>query len=428
MNPMPFVKRNTPMTTHAVYRRRIFHAVWACLFLVVSLSAAQAQQGSDWPHWLGPVGDGISPETGWNAQWTDDEPKVAWRADIGIGFSSTAAAGEHVYAMGYSGNGETVHCFNADTGEIVWQHRYPGKKVATLHEGGPGSTPAVHEGKVYTVGKEGQLFCLNAEDGSVVWSSDLRKLTGQNTPKWGFTGSPVIVGDQVIYQAGPTVALNKDTGKPIWRSNEYDPAYSTPAVFDQNGNTGLAVLNSYGVVLLNANNGKELARYPWETRFDTNATTPIVTDDKVFVSTGYNRGCTLLRMQRGQLQPIYENQNMSNHMNNSILYKGHLYGFDGNSHQNRRVELVCMELDTGKVKWRKRGLGCGSLLISDGKMIILSDEGTLVTAEATPAGYNEISRAKVLDGKCWSMPILSHGRVYARTAEGEFVCVDLRKD
>ncbi|QNN21649.1 PQQ-binding-like beta-propeller repeat protein [Planctomycetales bacterium ZRK34] len=393
------------------------------------VAQAEPYQTVDWPHWLGPNYDGISPETGWQAKWDAGGPPIAWRANIGIGFSSVAVAGGKLYAIGYDDGHEIVHCFDAASGQVIWSQKYPGEKVDNMHEGGPGATPTVADGTVYTVGKQGQLHAFDADDGKVVWSSNLRKLTGRDrVPPWGYTGSAVVLGDTVYYQAGQTLALDRLTGKIKWMSTEYEPSYGTPQPFESNGHQALAVLNTWGLVLLDAATGRELSKYPWQTRFSTNATTPIVHNGQAFLSTGYKRGCTLVNIRPGRCEKVYENKDMSNHLNNSILLNGQLYGFDGNTHRNRLGELVCMNWSDGTVRWKQRGLGVGSLIISDGKMIILSDAGELITAEATPAGYREISRAKVLDGKCWISPVLSGGRIYCHNAAGELVCVDVRPE
>lgn len=387
---------------------------------------AGAAEGIDWPCWRGPEHDGISREVGWNANWPGGGPPVLWRANIGVGFGSFAVVGERVYVMGNAGGQETVYCFDAASGKEIWKHAYPADLVANMHEGGPGATPAVSDGKVYTVGKEGALLCLDAANGKVLWASDLRKLTGaRKPPAWGFTSSPLIDGDNVVYQAGPTIALDRNSGKPVWRSTEYKPAYSTPAPFDIDGKRGLAVLNSFGLVLLDAATGRELSQYPWKTSFDTNATTPIITGQTVFLSTGYGKGCTLLKIAPGKMQRVYENRSLANHMNTSVVLDEHVYGFDGNTHTGAPPELVCMELATGKENWRQSGMGAGSLLISDNKLLVLSETGELLAAPAKPDAFRPISKAKVINGKCWTVPVLSHARLYLRDAAGDLLCLDL---
>ncbi len=146
----------------------------------------------------------------------------------------------------------------------------------------------------------------------------------------------------------------------------------------------------------------------------------------LFISTGYNKGCALLKLADGELDLVYQNKKMRNHMNNCVLFNGCLYGFDGNSHNARLVNLVCMDCATGAVKWTYNGLGCGSLMLAADKLLVLSDEGELITALASPEGFWPLAHAQVLEGKCWTVPALSHGRIYCRNAAGDLECLDVR--
>ncbi|NQU20770.1 MAG: PQQ-like beta-propeller repeat protein [Candidatus Nealsonbacteria bacterium] len=387
---------------------------------------------NDWPNWLGPNADGISRETDWTAKWPADGPTTLWKKKVGIGFSSMAVATgadgtARVYTMGHRDGKEFVWCLDAETGDEIWSHSYAGKLVKNLHEGGPCATPTVDGDRVYTVGREGQLYCLDAADGKPVWSMDLQEEFGAELPAWGFTCSPVISGDVLIIEAGRTAALNKTTGKVIWQTALYPPGYGSPSLFIADGELRVAVLNNFGPMIVRADNGKEIVKDRWETAYKTNSTTPIVADGKVFISTGYDKGCALFDMADDKLDVVYTNKKMRNHFNNCVLLDGHLYGVDGNSNQSRNCKVVCTEFATGKVKWEHRGLGCGSLLIADGKLIILSDDGKLVTAAATPDAFRQIGSAQVLTGKCWTVPVLSHGRIYCRNTPGDLVCVDVRE-
>jgi outer membrane protein assembly factor BamB len=395
----------------------------AALCVVMAGATARAET-ADWPNWLGPDRNGISGEK--ELTWPAGGPAIAWRAKIGTGFSSIAVSGNRVVAMGNQTGLETLWCFDADSGKLNWKHAYKADLVDNLHEGGPCATPTIHDGKIYAVGKEGAFNCLQLADGKIVWQVDLRKELGVKVPEWGFTSSPVILGDKVILQAGPTVCLEQSTGKAIWKSTSEKPAYGTPTIFQHNGKTLLAVLNTTHLLVLDAADGKELAGVTWKTSFDTNAATPIVVGDKIWLSTGYDKGCALYEFTGDQLNPIYKNKAMRNHMNGSVLLDGHLYGFDGNSHRSELVDLVCLEMAGGTARWRQNGLGCGSLLIAAGKLLILSDEGTLVLAEAQTAGYKELGKIRVLEGRCWTMPTLAHGRVYCRNADGDLVCLDMK--
>lgn len=388
-------------------------------------SGQQAPPRPSWPHWLGPERDGISRETGWSCTWPPSGLPVRWTREIGIGFSSITCFEGYLYTMGYHQGEEVVHCLRADTGETVWSHHYRGELLDNLHDGGPGSTPAIDGDHVYTLGKSGQLYCLDRRTGEVQWHQEIQATLDVELPEWGFASSPVIRDDRLYLEVGRVVALQKQTGDTLWQSDKHTAGYGSAAILMWQGEPHLATLDCDGLRVLAADDGQPLAFVPWESRFDTNATTPIVRDDRIFISTAYDVGCGLFRMTPQGLELIYKNREMRNHFNNSILWNGLLFGFDGNSNLGRVVQLTCMDWQTGDVLWQQRGLGCGSLVIADGKLLILSEDGTLVVAEATREGYRELARSPFLEGRCWTVPTLVDGRIYGRNAVGKLVCVDL---
>lgn len=381
--------------------------------------------GFDWPNFLGPRRDGISAETGWSTKWPPKGPPELWRAHVGIGYSSLSAVGDRVFTMGHTQGEETVFCLNAQTGKTEWKHTYFCELVNNLHAGGPAATPTVDGDRVYTLSRGGHLFCFETATGKIVWQGNLRDELSLSIPEWGFTSSAVIHGDRVLFQAGAVIALNKATGKTIWKSDARRPAYGSPVVFKWQGQERIASLDTDGLVVLDAANGKTLAEQPWQTSYSTNSSTPIVAEDKLFISTGYGRGGALFRLTATSLEPLWENKNMANHFNNSVLWEGHLYGIDGNSHAASQCTLRCVEFATGELKWKQRGFGVGSLILADGKLIVLSDAGELALVAADPEKFELLARARVLDDECWTAPILARGRIYCRNTPGEVVCLSV---
>jgi outer membrane protein assembly factor BamB len=170
--------------------------------------------------------------------------------------------------------------------------------------------------------------------------------------------------------------------------------------------------------------GKELWRYPWVERWSINAADPILAGDQVFIST-FGRGCALLQLKADPPVVVWQNMNMGNHFNSCVFLDGYLYGIDGNTDRSEK-DLRCLDLKTGKVQWQYKGPGLGSLLAADGKLIVLSEKGELVIAEASPKSFQPLARAQVLGGKCWTPPVLSDGRIYCRNAQGTLVCLDVK--
>ncbi|MFK8114728.1 MAG: PQQ-binding-like beta-propeller repeat protein [Rubripirellula sp.] len=397
----------------------------AFCFTACSIANLADADAPAWPNWMGPHHDGISTEANWSTDWPDDGLKVDWQKEVGIGFSSVAIADNQLFTLGHAEGMETVFCFHALTGEEIWSHSYPSKLVANLYEGGPGSTPTIDGEHVLTVGKEGQLFCFRRSDGQVVWQRQLKDDLDVRLPEWGFNSSPFILGDQLILEAGRVVSYAKTTGDILWKSSKHPAGYGSAALFPSGDAPMIVTLDCDAVRVLQADDGSEVDSFPWPSPFRTNSTTPIVHEDSIFVSTGYQVGCGLFRLVDRKLELIYDNREMRNHFNNSILHQGHLYGFDGNSNLGRVVSLVCMNHETGEVAWRHRGLGCGSLMIAGDRLVLLSEDGQLVIATATPDDFRELARAKILEGRCWTIPVLLNGHVYARNAQGNLVSVSL---
>ena len=383
---------------------------------------------SDWPKWLGPNADGISYESEWKSSINDP----IWKSKVGVGFSAVSVANGKLYTIGHdgkkTGGQETVYCLNAENGKSIWTHSYKAPLLDYLHEGGPCSTPTVDGSTLYTISKHGLLHSYNAKDGKVIWEKDMMKEAGmKKPPEWGFAASPVILGNQLIIEAGATYSFDKKTGELNWKSKPYRPAYGTPILFQPNNKSIITVLKTDGLVLLDSTNGKTLAFENWETSYRTNASTPIIQGNRIFISTGYQRGCALYEWKYGKLNKVYENKVISTHMNHAILLDGFLYGFDGNVHMAGKKDFVCMEFETGREKWRvtDRGLMVGSLIAAGKRLIILGQRGELVFAMSNHEKFQEINRYQAIGGRCWTMPVLANGKLYLRNARGDLFCINL---
>ena len=245
--------------------------------------------------------------------------------------------------------------------------------------------------------------------------------------EWGFASSALIVGDHVIVEAAQTLAFNKTDGTPAWKSERYQPAYGSPTPFEFAGRALLATIKTDGLVILDAATGKTLAFEEWETRFNTNANTPIIRGDQIFISTGYQRGCALYRFTGDALEAIYTNRAMSNHMANCVLVGGQLYGFDGNTHTGQTRLLKCLDFNTGDERWAQAGLGIGAIGAAGGRLIILSEKGELVIAEADPEKFAPLKRAQVSSGRHWNVPVIANGFIYVRNAAGKLTAIDVRQ-
>jgi len=388
--------------------------------ILLALLLATLATAADWPAWRGPHRTGISAEKFSVTQWPATGPKQLWKTNVGIGCATVSIANGRLYTMGNHKDTDTVWCLDAATGKELWKHEYTEALSPKLYEGGPNATPTVDGDVVFTLSKSGKLFCLRADTGKVVWTKNLATDFAIKTPGWGHAGSALVSADKLILNS---IALDKTTGRLLWKADE-PPAYGSPIIAFNNL---VLLFNAKGLTLRDLATGKPVAHHPWKTSYNVNAATPIidpdtrvgVDGDKIFISSGYNRGATLLQFKGNTLTPLWENKKMRNQLSTSILWQGHLYGI------NEDV-FTCMEFATGEVKWTGgTGIRKGSLMMADGKLIILGDKGDLVIVEATPTAYKELARAKVLDGHCWSMPVLANGRIYCKTIPGDLVCLDV---
>lgn len=412
--------RDTDMTREslALLRRASLATV-----AVAAVLGGLTLSAEDWPRWRGPRVDGISTEKGWRAEWPAEGPKVLWKAGIGVGFSSMSVSQGRVFTMGNTDDVDTVFCFDAASGKVLWKHSYPCSAKDPNGYLGPRCTPTVDGNRVFSLSRNGHFFCLDAATGKVLWSKDFTKDYGAKPPTWGYAGSPHIEGDWVVTEVGgagtSVVAFNKTDGKEAWKAGDDPVAYSSIVGFEDQGQRCLAAFSAAAIVGRRARNGQELWRYPWKTSYDVNAATPIVHDGKVFVSSGYGKGCVLLDIAGGQAKPVWESKKMRNHVNSCILLDGHLYGFDEN-------QLKCLEWATGQEKWVERAYGKGSLTRVGDRFVLYSDRGRVATADLTPDGCKELAGFQVLTGKdTWAAPVLANGLLYCR-AGGDLACLDVR--
>jgi outer membrane protein assembly factor BamB len=393
----------------------------------LSVASADPKVVGQWPQWRGPNRDGWSRENGLLTKWPESGPKKLWQAPASVGYSNLAVAAGKAITVLQDAQDEAVVCWNAATGQEHWRYKYPGQYL-DMQGSGPRSTPAIDGDRVYTVGAKGMLSCVMVSNGELIWKHDLVQEFNGQTPRWGISFSPLVEGDLVFTNPGgpngtSVIAFNKITGDMAWKNLDDLPAYSSPIAATIAWKRQILFFTQTGLVSVTPEDGSLLWRFPWLTQFDANIATPIVMGNYVFISSGYNRGCAVLEIKKDsngafQAKSVYEHNRMRNHFATCVYYQDYLYGFDD-------ATLVCMNFRTGSIAWTKKDFKKGSLLIADGKLIILGESGTLALAEATPADYRQISSFQFSRGKCWTCPVLAEGRLYVRDEE-KIVCYELR--
>lgn len=410
--------------------------------LVLLLAAASAcpclhgqdsERPGDWPQWRGRNRDGISEEGGWPAAWPAQGPKVLWKRSVGTGYAAVSVVGSRIFTMGNDGRNDIVWCLDAATGAEVWNYSYPCRGGGS---GWPGARiqPLIDGNRLYTLSLKGHIHCLDAETGRVIWSQDAARELNAKGGRHGFSCHPLIEGDRIIFElgarGGSIVAFNKANGRVIWQAGGDACGHSSPVLFGDGDSRCVLIWTGAGLIGMDLRDGRTLWRFPSRIKHNCNIATPVVSGDRVFISSVYyDRGSALLRFSRGKPVVLWHSKAMQNHTGTCVLWRDHLYGFDGwvDAKKGGKGVLKCVNFKTGQVRWAKKGLGTGSLVLAGGRLVILSGRGELIVAQASTEGFRELARAKVLDGRCWTMPVLSRGRIYCRNYEGDLICLDLNR-
>lgn len=395
--------------------------------------------GADWPQWLGPNRDGISTETTQAA--LAQTPHPVWRASVGVGVSSVVVSNGRAFTMGHvrgprDRGTDTVYCFDAKTGAVVWTYAYDclSCKSQDVRFYGPRSTPTVDGHRVFTLSLEGHLFCFDAGSGKVLWSKELPRDFNGRIPVYGYCCSPLVYGDSLILELNAPdssyVALDKSKGDVIWQPAGGNVTCGSPVLTHIDGVDYVIFMGGGAVLGVDARTGTPLWRHStWGHAWMG----PVVSGNNIFVANASQpRGCGLIRIEAGKPTVVWEDRagKFQTLHCNSVIWQGHIYGFDntGTDYQGkdtRKSSLKCIEIDTGNTKWTRQGMGWGNLIVQDGKLIILREAGELVVAEAAPEAYEELLRTTVFGGQSWTVPAVVEGRLYCRNNAGEVVCLQL---
>ncbi len=389
---------------------------------LVALSAF----GADWPQWRGDSRRDHSPDKGLLAQWPQEGPKQVWSFNnAGSGYAGFAIAKDSLFTMGLRDGMEFLIAVNASTGKELWSSS-AGQKYPNGWGDGPRMTPTVDGDRVFAIGGQGLLICVEAKNGKLIWSKNLVTDLGGQLQDWGYTESPLVVGDIVICTPGgpqgTLAGLDKSSGAVRWRTSGLtDKAqYSSPILIQHEGQPQVVQLVMNRFFGVSPKDGSVL----WKKDFPGRVAvipTPIYEDGIVYVTAGYGVGCEAVRLgTNNSIAPLYSNKVMKNHHGGVVCVDGYLYGHsDG-------AGWVCQELKTGKEIWSHKGFGKGSVTYADGKLICLDERnGDVALVEASTQGWKELSRFKLAplsskrspQGGIWPHPVVVNGRLYLRDQE-----------
>ncbi len=385
------------------------------MLLIVFLPAILCAQ--DWPQFLGPARNGVYSGPGRvpGAQ--------LWKKPAGQGFSAPVVAGGKLILFQRVENKEVVEAWNAATGARLWSYSYPTSYRDDFgFDEGPRAAPLVDGGRVFTFGAEGHLHCLNLSDGKKIWSEDTMKRFQVRKGFFGAACSPVAAGDLILANVGGPgagiVAFHKDTGKVAWTSTSDEASYSAPLATTIGGLRRVLFFTRAGLIDLDPVNGKVNYQMPWRSRSQAsvNAATPVAAGEIVFLSASYATGAIALEVKGTAYRKLWSSDDvLSNHYSTSVFYGGNLYGFHGRQEEGQ--ELRAVELRSGKVLWSAPGLRAGTVTLAGDTLLMLRENGELVTSRANPKSFQPLSRHALLGGTVRAYPALADGRLYLRNED-----------
>jgi len=377
-----------------------------------------------WTDFRGPNRDGRYDETPILTAWPKRGLTRLWKQPVGGGYASFVVAEGRAFTIEQRRDREVVAAYDIDTGRELWTNSWAADFRESMGGDGPRATPTWHEGRLYAQGAVGELRCLEAATGKVVWSKNILADNGASNLSWGMAASPLIVDEKVVVQPGGSggksvVAYHKLTGAAIWKALDDKQAYTSPMLVTLGGRRQIITVTASRAVGLAPEDGALLWEYPWVTEYDVNASQPIVAGpNRLFISTGYGHGAAVIELQpSGKIftaRTVWQNTRMKNKFNPSVLHEGYVYGLDEGI-------LACLDVETGQQKWKGGRYGYGQLLLAGGHLVVTTETGEVALVKATPERHQELAQFSAVDGKTWNVPALAGGRLFVRNTT-EMAC------
>ena len=399
-------------------------------------------KAQDWPQWRGPDRDGVVKTTALNLNWTEKKPPLLWTfRQAGSGYSAPVVVGTTLYCQGAIDEKGFAFALDTKTGTLKWKQEL-GREFVEDRESAPRGSVTVDGDKLYLIRGIGQIHCLSAADGKVIWQKDfIEDFKGKIMSRWGYSESPLIDGNLVICTPGGNdgtmAALDKNTGNVVWRTEEWtdQAGHSSPIVAEIDGVRQYIQQAAKGVAGVSAKDGKVLWKVEVAGYRTAVIPTPVYTNNTVYVTSGYNAGCALIQLTKTgdsiSTEVVYANRNMTNHHGGVILMNSYIYGYsDG-------AGWVCQDLKTGETVWKERNneVAKGAVLGVNDRLLLLNERnGLLTVVAASPDGWKEFGRMEIpertkistKDNAVWPHPVVAGGKLYLRDHDLLF-CFDLKK-
>ncbi|MCP9495285.1 MAG: PQQ-binding-like beta-propeller repeat protein [Pyrinomonadaceae bacterium MAG19_C2-C3] len=380
-----------------------------------------------WTDFRGPGRDGRYEEKTVKTNWSSAGLPLLWRQPIGGGYASFVIAENRAYTIEQRRGQETVAAYNMENGRELWTNTWNAEFRESMGGDGPRATPTWHEGRLYALGAAGELRCLDAKTGKMIWSRNILTDNDAENLQWGMSSSPLIVDDKVITQPGGTsgksiVAYNKLTGAPVWKVLNDVQSYTSPMLVTLAGKRQILAITARRIVGLASEDGSLLWDYGWANGAGINVSQPIVVDkNRVFLSAGYGKGAALIEVSGSgknfTARKLWENNQMKNKFNSSVLHNGFIYGLDEGI-------MTCIDVATGERRWKGGRYGYGQVLLASNHLIVTTDGGEIVLVKATPDAHAEVAKFSALEGRTWNNPAIADGRLLVRNAT-QMACYNL---
>ena len=376
--------------------------------------AAVAETRAEWPGFRGPRRDGVVRGVRIDPDWSAKPPVQMWHRPVGPGWSSFAVRGDFFYTQEQRGDNEVVACYKASTGEPVWTHRDAARFFESNGGAGPRATPTLSNNRVYTFGATGILNALDANTGNVLWTRNVSSDSNTKVPFWGFSSSPLVIGDLVIVAAsGQLVGYDAATGNRRWLGPQTDGSYSSPQLATIDGVQQVLLITASGTTSVTPNDGKQLWMDTWS---GNSIVQPGITPEGDVLITSQDNGTRRIAIAHDasgwSVHERWTSNGLKPYFNDFVVHKGYAYGFDG------RI-LACIDLKNGERKWKGGRYGNGQLVLLPDQdlLLVLSEEGELVLVNATPDQFTERAKVEALQGKTWNHPVIVGDILLVRNGE-----------
>lgn len=388
---------------------------------------------TDWVSWYGPDGDRVARENGIQADWSNGLKKV-WEVNYlcqgnsSASWSAPVIQGNRLIVSGRDTENDLVFSLNPNNGDLIWFQSYS-TNASSSHGSGPRATPFIDSDRVYTFGRGGDLFCWRLFDGEILWRKNVTDEGGE-APTWGYSSSPLVVDNLVLVQGGGdcrTIAYDKMTGDVVWKSGSGIAGYAALSEMNIAGNQIVLAFHGTGLAAVTVEEGTELWNKDWTTRYNVNATTPVVVEDKVLITSGYGTGSMLLAIKSDRADSLWDSKAFSAHHSDPHIIDGYIYGYSGDSFQNKGA-FKCIDLKTGEEKWSTNEIGWGTCVLVDGYLLCSDIKGNIALVRPSPSKFIKLtslpSALGDIKGPVWTTPVVSNGHLYLRFKQ-KLVCYNI---